>query len=811
MTLLDLKLTGRRLAKDARFTTVAVMTLALGIGACTAIFSVLYGVVLRPLPYPSPAQLVHVYQVFEKGNYGSFSDPNFEDLREQSRSFGALAQYSTGTRSVAGGSLPTRALVAAVSRDFLPAFGIEPLHGRRFIPEELHEGASPVVLVSNGFWQRHLAGEADLSSLQLRFDGLIFQVVGVMPPAFDFPPGTELWVPREQIPRIPSRTAHNWKAVGRLAASVSLERARSDVSAVAHRLKRRYGDDTWMVDAAVVPLREHLVGSVRPALLVLTAAVGLLLLVACANVANLLLARATMRQREIAVSTALGAGRWRLVRLFFAEALVLSGLGTALGIALAASGVRILLAIQPGNLPRTEEIGISLPVLLMAVGVALVVTLMLGLTTAWRITRLDPHRSLMDGQRGLSGAPGRRFRSLLVASQVALTLILLFGTGLLVRSLLNLLSVDPGFRVGQQVVVDLFHPPPDNEEEKRRLGQVHRDLLDRLRRLPGVVRAGGIDLLPLSSGHRNGVFLVLQPGETVTDFEDFGRLMDEPGRAGNGEYRAASSGYFETMGIELLRGRTFDERDTSDSLHVAVVSESVVKDKWPDRDPLGRLIEFGNMDGDLRPLTVIGVVADIHHKGLDAPVRPTIYTNALQRPPSGFSIIMDVELEPDAMVSPARNVVHALAPDVPPRFRTVTQVVSASYSEPRFNVILVSLFGATALILACMGIYGVASYSVSQRVGEIGVRLALGARPSDVLQMILREGAGWIALGVFAGALGALGLTRLMRHMLFGIDPGDPLTLLVMVLPLVAATLAACGVPALRAARLDPMNALRYE
>ena len=799
----------RGLLKDFRTTGAAVLTLAVGIGASTAIFSVVYGVLLRPLPYPDPDRIVQVWQIFEEGRRGQISDPNFADLRERNQSFDAFAQFASGVTSVVGGDEPVRVRTARVSREFFEVLGVSPQLGRGFAEEELREGGSPSVLVSYGFWQRRLGARADLSSLQLGFSGRVHSVVGVMPRGFSFPPDTDVWVPRELEPVLPSRTAHNWNGVARLRDDVPLDRAEADVSAIAKDLRATHGENTWMIDATVVPLHEQLVGHVRPALVVLLAAVSFLLLVASANVVNLLLARAARRKREVAVKSALGASRLTLVRSFLTESFLLTLAGGSLGVLFALWGVPLLLAVEPGKIPRSGEVGVSFPVLSFALGVAVLVSVALGLTTALRSTTRGASAYL--GDRSRAGASSTRLRSGLVVSQVALTLVLLIGAGLLARSLFRLLEVDPGFRRSSALVVDLSPPYPENDADKAALRRTQGEILARLRALPGARSAGLIDDLPLSTGHRNGMFLMQSSPDEVKSYEDFGRLMQDPERTGMAEYRAASEGYFETMGIPLVRGRLFEASDDAEAPHVALVSQGLVREKWPNEDPIGKLIQFGNMDGDLRLLRVVGIVGDVLHGGLDAPSRATIYTNARQRPPSDYSLVIGFTAGGSALAASTREVVRQVAPDVPPRFRTIEEVVSESLADRRFNAVLLGAFGAAALLLAVLGIYGVVAYGVTERTREIGLRMALGARPNDVLGLVVGQGSRLVAAGLVFGLVLAFGLTRLLSSLLFQVGAADPATYIALVLGLGGIALLACYLPARQASRVDPMVSLRYE
>jgi len=804
----DVRSSLRGLLKDYRTTGAAVLTLAVGIGASTAIFSVVYGVLLRPLPYPEPDRIVQVWQVFEGGRRGQISDANFADLRERNQSFEAFAEFSSGVTSVVGGDEPVRVRTASVSREFFDVLGVSPQLGRPFVEEELREGGSPAVLVSHGFWLRRLGGSAELSSQELSFSGRVHSVVGVMPRGFAFPPDTDVWVPRELDPVLPARTAHNWNAVARLG-DVPLERAQADVSAIARDLRATHGEDTWMIDAAVVPLHEQLVGHVRPALVVLLAAVSFLLLVASANVVNLLLARAARRQREVAVKAALGASRLLLVRSFLTESALLALAGGGLGVLLALWGVPLLLAVEPGKIPRSGEVGVSFPVLSFALGLAVLVSVVLGLTTALRATKRGA--SAYIGDRSRAGSSSTTLRSGLVISQVALTLVLLVGAGLLARSLFRLLEIDPGFRRSSALVVDLSQPSAENDADKAALRRTQGEILERLRALPGARSAGIVDMLPLSTGHRNGAFLIQSSPDEVKSYEDFGRLMQDPARVGMAEYRAASEGYFETMGIPLVRGRLFEASDDAAAPHVALVSQGLVQEKWPDEDPIGKLIQFGNMDGDLRLLRVVGIVGDVLHGGLDAPSRATIYTNVRQRPPSDYSVVLGFIDGGAALAASTREVLREIVPEIPPRFRAIEEVVSESLADRRFNAVLLAAFGGSALLLAVLGIYGVVSYGVTERTREIGLRMALGARPNDVLGLVVGQGSRLVAAGLAFGLVLAFGLTRLLSSLLFQVSAADPLTYIALVLGLGGVALFACYLPARQASRVDPMVSLRYE
>lgn len=805
----------RMFARNRGSTLVAVLTLGLGIGAATAIFSVVYGVLLRPLPYPEPGRIVELSEVNDHGGRMNFADPNFEDLRSQNRSLESVAEYAAWLESVSGASEPTRTMVATVSRDFFPVMRIEPVRGRGFAAEDQRYGAAPVALVSYAYWQQYLGSAPDLSNLRLTLDNRVFSVVGVLPPGFRFPSESDLWVPRELYERLPSRTAHNWHVVARLRDGVTIEQGRAELSAIALRLKQQYGQDTMMTDVAVERLRDALTHPVRRALVILLGAVGFLLLVACANVVNLLLAQAAARQRELAIRAALGAGRKRLIRQFLTEALLLSLSGGALGALAAYWGVNTLVAAAPGSLPRLDEVSVNVPVLAFALGISVAVAVGLGISTALRAAGRDLQGALVERGSGRAGTPAsRRLGRVIVAGQMAITLILLVGAGLLGRSLLRVLSVDPGFRTERILTLNLALPSPEQEAAKTRRAQFLHELLSQLRALPGVQEVGGANELPLASGLANGTYLMMNPGEKLPDsMQELGQLFHNPARTGDADYCVASAGYFRTLGIPLLRGRLFGERDTPEAPHVALISESLAREKWPGQDPLGRKIEFGNMDGDLRLLTVIGVVGDIHQSSVEAPPRPTIYVNYRQRPhaTSSFTVVMRTEAAPAGIFQAAREILRHLDPNIPPRFGTFTQALSASLQSRRFNLTLVGVFAASALLLALVGIYGVMAYTVTQRTHEFGVRMALGATAPGILRLVLGQTLVTAAAGVAVGAAGAFLLTRTMQSLLYGVTATDPATFAGVAGLLTLVAILTAYVPARRATRVDPMVALRYE
>src|SRR5215213_6853499 len=820
----DIRVGVRSLLKRPGFTSIAILTLALGIGASTAIFSVVDGVLLRPLPYPRAEQIVQLREVSERGGRMAFAEPNFLDLRTRSHAFEAIAQYSGSLTTVNGGNEPVRALTYAVSTDFFNVVGVTPIIGRTFSPDESRAGGAPVAIVSYGFWQRLLGARADLSGTTLQLMDKNVTVVGVMPQGLGFPQSAEIWVPRELFPAEVSRSAHNWSVIARLRPNVSDQQARAEVSAIGKQLKQENGKDMDGADFTLIPQQEYMVGNVRNPLIMILVAVGFLLIVACVNVANLMLAQVTTRQRDFAVRTALGATRLRLARQFITENVLLVLAAGALGIIISFWAVDLLVGLNEQSLPRMSEIGVDARTIAFTLGLCLMIAIVLGFVPLVHFSVRDLERTLRETGTGARGFAGRHLRSFLVVTQMALTLVLMIGAGLLARSFYHLLQIDPGFRTESAVAMELSLPSQRMDEkrykqlmqsytrlveqgiapdpdvgltaEQERLRLFQKQLLERLGSTQRVVASGVISYLPLSGDGPDGTFLI----------------NNNPALKGHADYRLASSGYFAALRIPVLRGRMFEASDGPDSPHAAVVSQSLAQKYWPNEDPIGKTIQFGNMDGDLHLLNVVGVVGDVRGSALDEALAPTVYGNALQRlPSSSYTVVARGQVDASALVPGMREVVRGLDPRLPLKFRTVDEIFASSLDRQRFSLVIFSVFGVAALLLAAMGIYGVTSYAVAQRTQEIGIRMALGAQVRDVLKLVLRSAMSLVLIGAVLGLAGAYAATRVMSSLLFGVTPTDLVTFVAVPLLLFVVALLASLVPARRATKVDPLVALRYE
>ena len=809
----------RALRKSPGFALVALAALALGIGANTAIFSVVNTVLLRPLPFDRPEQLLMVWQTHPFGKKLGYdqlptSPADFADWRRAADAFEELSAMAGGSWNLTGAGAAERVSGARVSANLLRLLRVRPAAGRDFLPEEETYGRHRVVILGHGFWQRRFGGDPQVIGRTLTLDGDPYQIVGVMPKDFSFPKGmginpalgldedlalwTPLALPAAEAQR---RGSHFIATVGRLRDGATAEQSRAQLAAVAKRLEEQYPRQSKDWGVTVNTLHEQAVGKSRPAILLLLGAVCFVLLIACANVANLLLARAAARRKEIAIRAALGAGRWRIVRQLLTESVLLSLLGGVAGALLALWGVDALVALSPGNIPRAAEIGIDARVLLFTLAVSLATGVVFGLAPALQSSRPDLSESLKEGGRGGAGSPGRqRVRSALVVAEVALALVLLAGAGLLVKSFVRLQNVNPGFDYKHVLTATIFLPDSRFTEDRQR-ADVYRQVLSRVRALPGVEAAGGVSQLPLGGEEEiDGLTIEGRPqpagGENVL----------------TAQFRVVSTDYFRALRIPLLKGRHFDEHDTGEAQGVMIVDETFARRYFPGEDPLGKRVDE---QGSLTPkgyLTVVGVVAAVRHTSLDADPKPMMYVPSEQSPWHTMALTVRARTDPAALASAVRSEVAAVDPDVPlSKVGTLEEVFDRAVAPQRFNTLLLAAFAAAAVILAAVGIYGVIAYSVTQRSHEMGVRIALGAQGSDILRLVVGQAMAMTLLGVALGIAFALALTRTMKAMLFEVSPSDPAIFASVALLLTLVALAASYFPARRATKVDPLLALRYE
>lgn len=815
----DLRYGVRMLTKKPAYSAIAVLTLALGIGANTAIFSVVNAVLLKPLPFAAPDELMALGQNDSQNRVGlsNFSFRNFADLQDQIQAFERLAAYYNTSFTLTGEGKALLLRGTVVTADLFPLLGVSPALGRSFLPEEDRAGGGsegrPTIL-SWDFWQQHFAGDSSVIGRSVTLNNTSFTIIGVMPAGFSFPiqsQPSDVWVStaldyeRKIGPGaiMVARGYRGWKVIGRLKPEATPEQAQSEVDVIASNLSAQFPDDNKDMGIGVKPLLESMVGNLRPTLLLLLGAVGFVLLIACVNVANLLLERAISRQREINVRLALGAGRWRITRQLLTESVLLAGLGGAAGTALAVWGTSLIVALSPEGLTRIAETRLDARVLAFTALVSVATGVAFGLAPALIISRANLAESLKEGGRGSTGSlHTNHTRSLLVIVEIALALVLLVGAGLLVQSLVRLQQVAPGFdpynvlTFNVAMSVDRTTGPPQ-------IADFYQQLTGRLKSLPGVVNASVVFQLPLGGGAAS------------TGLEIEGQLVD-PGDRPLGIIHSVGPEYFRTMGIPLVKGREFTERDDLNSAPVLIINEALARKHFPNEDPVGKRIGPGfstvPVTEDTGMREVVGVVADVKHQNLHGPTQPEIYFAQAQMPMSSMTMVVRTAADPLSLVNAARGVVESLDKNAPVYgVRTVEELLSRSVATPRFNTLLLGLFAAVALILTAVGLYGVISCSVSQSTHEIGIRVALGAQSGDVLKLIVGQGMFLTLVGVVIGLAAAYGLTRLMSRLLYGVGATDPWTFAGVAVLLVCIAFIACYIPARRATKVEPLIALKYE
>jgi putative ABC transport system permease protein len=811
----DLKYAVRALRRSPGFALVVVLALALGIGANTAIFSIVNGTLLQPLPYPQPDHLLALFGRFTgigiPKDQNAFSAPELMDLKRLNTSLSHVAAIQQTSANVNVTGVPERLDGALVSPELFPMLGVQPRLGRVFRAEEGIEGRDQVALISEGLWKRRFGSDPGVIGRKVLLNDLSFEIVGVLPSDFAFPADTtEVWGPLSFSAAALSpnnRGSHGLQVIARVKPELTLAQAHTDLDRVSRTIieqNKQYPYQRFNYTLIANPLLEETVNDIKPALLILLGAVGFVLLIACANIANLLLVRASGREREMAIRTALGAGRRRLVRQMLTESLLLGLLGGIAGLVLARVGLRTLIAVAESSFPRVATVTLDWRVLTFTFVISLVTGLLFGLAPAWHAAHVVTHESLKEGTRSATaGSASARVRRVLIVSEIALSLVLLAGAGLLIKSFIRLQEVDPGFRP-DNVLTMRITLAGQRYAKPQQVSSFYRDLLARVRTLPGVEAAGAISALPLSG----------LGGSGTTTVDSNAVPMDK--RTPELDQRPAMPGYFEAMGIGLVKGRLFDERDTETSAPVAIVDDTLVHTFWPNEDPLGKRLHLGGTGSHAPWMTVVGVVRHVRMRTLEAPSRMEVYWPEVQRPFNSLSLAMRTSTEPMSLANAVQKQVLAVDPEQPVyRIRSMNEYLASSIERRRLSMLLLAIFAGAALALAAVGIYGITSYSVAQRSQEMGVRMALGASRGGILRLVLGQSLTLAAVGVVAGLFGAFILSALLStmftSMLFNTTAIDPLTFILVAAILIAVTVLASYVPARRATHVDPMVALRYE
>src|SRR5215204_1431105 len=805
----DIRYGLRGLLKHPGFTAIVVITLALGIGASTAIFSIVNSVVLRRLPYRTADRIVAIQELNPEGKRGQSTSANFLDWRAQNTVFEHLAAIKTTTTNLALSDHAERLDLAQTNANFFDVFGIAPQYGRLFIPQDEQAGHEPVVVVSNALWQRRFGSDPSLVGKPITLDGRSYTVIGIAPAGFQYPDKTELWLPPLRlVPELyPDQDVTQTRRMGYLAAvallkpGVSRQQAASEMETITARLRQQYPDTNNKRFNRVVSLHEHVVGDTNKLLWLLLGAVTFVLLIGCANVANLLLASGASRQKEMAIRAALGASRWRVIRQLFTESTILALTGGVVGLLIAFWGLAAITKLLPADFPRLNEIHMDWQVLAFTFAASVLTGIVFGLAPALQISRSDVQEAIRETGRGTAGSLRQsRFRQALIVAQVALSVVLLAGAGLLFRSFMRLQSVNTGF-VAQQVLTARLTPSGTNYVNDADFTKFYKQVIEKITAIPGVQDAGLINTLPLYKGPTSG-------------FRVEGRAVTTPDKWPSVNYRVVSPNYFRAMGIPVLQGRAYTDRDDANAPLVMIVNQQLAREVFPDENAVGKRITFGGTgsNGQPRWFEIVGVVANVRSLDLREEPNAELYFSAQQDLWPTMSLVVRSSVEPAGLAGSVRQIVNEVDKSVPVAdVKTMDHVVSESITQPRFNLFLLGLFGAVAMVLSAAGIYGVNAYTVTQRTHELGIRIALGAQVGDVLKMILGQGMAVIGIGLVAGLAAAFGLMRLLRSLLFGVGENDPLTFAAITLVLLLVALIACYIPARRATKVDPLVALRYE
>ena len=800
----DIRYAVRNLLRRPAFTIIAVVTLALGIGANTAIFSAINALLLKPLPFPELDRVVAIWDELPSRGvmHNEVTVANYLDWQSQNQSFEQLALYRWWSANITALDPPERIQGFLVTANFFDAMGIKPIMGRNFNAEENQPGKDAVAVITHSLWQRRFGGDPNILNKTITTNSVVRTIIGVMPERFNFPKGAEVYAPLAMTPELmKSRQNHSYYVIGRLKPGVSIESSQADINNITARLEQQYPETNTGWRATVFPIVADTVRTYDTALWVMMGAVGFVLLIACANVANLMLARASGRQKEIALRTALGASRWRIVRQLLTESVIVALAGGALGILIGFGGIDALRAANPADAakyaPGWYQLGINLPVLLFTVALSLVSGIVFGLAPALQASKPNLNSSLKEGGRQTSGG-SHRLRSSLVVVEVALSLMLLVGAGLLARSFLSLLQTNPGFNSENVITMNLVLPSAKYKEQPQRAA-FYTDLVQRVKAYPGVESAAVVNYLPLGGSNSSDAYIVEGVPEATSGDEFIGR------------YRVSTPDYFSTMNIGLVKGRTFTDQDNAGAPRVAIVNETMAQKHWPNQDVIGKRIRFYGPLERNPWMEIVGVVKDVRHE-LNLEVTPEYYLPHAQDPWSAMVLVARTSVDPASLAAGIRQQVWAIDKDQPVfDVKTMEEVKSLSVALYSFSSVMLAIFAGIALLLASVGIYGVMAFAVTQRTQEIGIRMALGARAFDVLKLVVKHGMGLAVLGIVIGLAGSWALTRFMENLLVGVEATDLLTFSVVSAFLLLAAFIACYLPARRATKVDPLEALRYE